>query len=105
MSTYKIQFSTQDEYEAWVRGAGERIDVLTIRHTPAGATSRAAEGPVVVKYRTGDRRLAARQGNSMGALRIAVALVMLAVIAAFAAGQFQTPAPQAHLLRLDNSRG
>lgn len=101
MSTYKMQFSTLDDYEAWARGAGERIDVIDIRNPSAGTSARPRKGNVVVKYRTDDRDLAPESGHTMLGLRIAVALVMFSLILAVAMGALDSPPPQAHLLKLD----
>ncbi len=101
MSTYKMQFSTLDDYEEWARDAGERIDVIDIRNSSAGPSARPRKGNVVVKFRTDDRDLAPETGNTMFGLRIAVALVMFALILAVAMGALDRPTPQAHLLKLD----
>jgi hypothetical protein len=101
MNTYKMQFSTLDDYEAWASDAGERIDVIDIRNSSAGSSARPRKGNVVVKYRTDDRDLAPETRNTMLGLRIAVALVMFALILAVATGALNTTAPQAHLLKLD----
>jgi hypothetical protein len=105
MSTYKIHFSTQDEYEDWVRKAGGRIDVLTIRNSASQSSNPGK--PVVVQYRTGDQKLAPTRNtrSSMFGLRIAVTLVMVALIGAYAAFELNRPAAEAKLLKLDNRQG
>lgn len=104
MSTFTKQFVSADEYEEWLRGAGERISVLSITNpgqsvfTPrqlwirnpgmpaeVQQSSSAQHAAITVKYQTTDRALVPPRGKNttliQGALVVAAcfALFILAV--------------------------
>ena len=78
MSMFTKQFASADEYEDWLRRAGERISVLSITNQPGSraykprqlwirnprmpeeiSPRQQAGGAITVKYQTSDRTLGA----------------------------------------------
>lgn len=103
MSVFTKQFVNADEYEEWLRGAGERINVLSIT-SPAGgpiykprqlwirspstypaeplaSEGQNAGGAITVKYQTSDRTLAPASSRKL--ILIQIALVAAGFFALF----------------------
>src|SRR5271156_2573055 len=101
MSTFTRQFANADEYEAWLRNVGERINVLTITN-PTGTgeykprqlwmkgasnpkemtapSGQQANAEITVRYRTSDPTLApAKSTNTIMAQIAIIAAVFFAV--------------------------
>jgi hypothetical protein len=106
MSTFTKQFVSADEYEEWLRGAGERINVLSITN-PAQSVFKPRQlwirnpgmpaevqqssptqqaGAITVKYQTSDKTLAPARGKNTNLIQgaaIAVACFALFLLAIF----------------------
>ena len=108
MSTFTKQFVSADEYEEWLRRAGERINVLSITNPgqsvfkprqlwirnpgmPAEVTqsssAQQAAGTITVKYRTSDKTLA--PATSKNAKLVQVALIATACFGLFILAIFE----------------
>ena len=79
MSTFTKQFSSADDYEDWLRGAGERVHVLTISNASAVRTlsdprstvfTPRKEPAVIVKYETRDKSLAPQKSKFTSVIQI-----------------------------------
>ena len=106
MSTFTKQFVSADEYEEWLRGAGERISVLSITNPgqsvfkprqlwirnpgmPAevqqNSSTQQAGSAITVKYQTSDKSLRPARGKHTNLVQGAViaaacfALFLLAI--------------------------
>jgi hypothetical protein len=106
MSTFSKHFVSADEYEEWLRGAGERISVLSITNpgqsvfkprqlwirnpgmpSEVAQTSSAQHAAITVKYQTNDQTLVPR--TSKNAKLVQVALVAGACFALFILAIFE----------------
>ena len=106
MSTFTKQFVSADEYEEWLRGAGERINVLSITNPGQSvfkprqlwirnpgmptevqqSSSPQQAGAITVKYQTNDKTLAPARGKNTNLIQgaaIAVACFALFLLAIF----------------------
>jgi len=106
MSTFTKQFVSADEYEEWLRGAGERINVLSITNpgqsvfkprqiwirNPGMPTDVQQSSPtqqtgaITVKYQTSDKTLAPAKGKNTNLIQgaaIAAACFALFLLAIF----------------------
>ncbi len=102
MSVFTKQFVSADEYEEWLRGAGERINVLSITHPTGkpiykprqlwtrphnpsevrlGVSDQQAGGTITIKYQTTDRTLVPARSKS--AILVQGALIAAASFALF----------------------
>ena len=104
MSMFTKQFVSADEYEEWLRGAGERISVLSITNQPGRSvykprhrqlwirkpsmpsaesltsSGQQAGGAITVKYQTSDRTLApAMSKNTMPVVVVLAAAAFFAL--------------------------
>jgi hypothetical protein len=84
MAIFTKQFTDADDYEEWLKYAGDRINVLSIANSPVifGTTTQRQPGPVIVRYQTRDKSLAPPRGTTGKAIEYAI--VVVAFFALFA---------------------
>ena len=112
MSMFTKQFVTADEYEEWLRGAGERISVLSITNQPGhsvykprrrqlwirkpsmpsaeplNSPGQQAGGAITVKYQTTDRTLAPAMSKNTVPVMVALAAAAFFALFTFAIREF-----------------